>query len=67
MREAPVIRGKVAGVEMAGNPGFLGDYLHAEVYYRSTDRGQEKVIGERLAWWKRLVFRDEASVPRGDG
>ena len=46
---------------------YLPPELRAEVYYRPTDRGQEKVIGERLAWWKRLVFRDEASVPRGDG
>ena len=37
---------------------YLPPELRAEVYYRPTDRGQEKVIGERLAWWKRRVSRD---------
>ena len=37
---------------------YLPPELRAEVYYRPTDRGQEKVIGERLAWWKRRVSGD---------
>ena len=36
---------------------YLPPELAGEVFYTPTDRGQEKVIGERLAWWRSRARR----------
>jgi putative ATPase len=34
---------------------YLPEQLRGRTYYRPTDRGFEKTVGERLAWWRKRL------------
>lgn len=41
---------------------YLPDRLQGERFYTPTDRGQEKVIGERLAWWRKKLQQRQSGA-----
>ena len=42
---------------------YLPDELKGKKYYRPTERGYEKTIGERMAWWEQL--KKNKTKPKG--
>jgi putative ATPase len=46
---------------------YLPEPLEGRIFYRPTQRGYEKTVGQRLAHWREIKARASASGEKADG